>query len=58
MYFVGAVPPFYREVYEILCPNQEPVLRETFVKFLAKSGLSSGVLTQVGIFHKINLVLN
>ncbi|CAH1794267.1 unnamed protein product, partial [Owenia fusiformis] len=43
----GSVPPLYREVYEIVSPNQENVDHETFVKILKKSGLPQATLAQI-----------
>ncbi|KAK2150840.1 hypothetical protein LSH36_386g02005, partial [Paralvinella palmiformis] len=43
----GSVPPLYREVYEIVCPNQEPVDHDMFVKIMVKSGLSLSTLSQI-----------
>lgn len=44
----GSVPSFYREVYQIVCPNQEEKIeREMFVKILMKSSLPKQSLTQV-----------
>ncbi|KAK3754436.1 hypothetical protein QZH41_009222, partial [Actinostola sp. cb2023] len=44
----GSVPPFYREVYQIVCPNQENrIEREMFVKILVKSSLPKTSLTLI-----------
>jgi hypothetical protein len=43
----GSVPPFYREVYEIVCPNQEQVDRDLFVELLVRSNLPKSVIMQV-----------
>lgn len=45
----GSVPAFYREVYQIVCPNQEEKIeRDMFVKILVKSSLPKQSLSQVG----------
>ena len=45
----GSVPSFYREVYQIVCPNQEEKIeRDMFVKILVKSSLPKQSLSQVG----------
>ncbi|KAL9956859.1 hypothetical protein ACROYT_G038406 [Oculina patagonica] len=44
----GSVPSFYREVYQIVCPNQEEKIeRDMFVKILMKSSLPKQSLTQI-----------
>lgn len=44
----GSVPAFYREVYQIVCPNQEEKIeRDMFVKILVKSSLPKQSLSQV-----------
>ena len=44
----GSVPSFYREVYQIVCPNQEErIERDMFVKILMKSSLPKQSLSQV-----------
>lgn len=44
----GSVPAFYREVYQIVCPNQEEKIeRDMFVKILMKSSLPKQSLSQV-----------
>lgn len=43
----GSVPPFYREVYEILCPNQEQVDEDLLVNLLLKSSLPRATITQI-----------
>ncbi|XP_033106676.1 sorting nexin-8-like [Anneissia japonica] len=46
----GSVPPFYREVYDIVCPNQEAkVDRDVFVKILMKSNLPKTTLSQIWV---------
>ena len=44
---VGSVPPLYREIYDIICPNDERVDHEMFVKVLAQSGVAAPTLSQV-----------
>ncbi|XP_023221676.1 sorting nexin-8-like isoform X1 [Centruroides sculpturatus] len=45
---VGSVPPYYREVYDILCPNQENnVDQDMFIKLLVKSSLPKQTLIQI-----------
>jgi len=47
----GSVPAFYREVYQIVCPNQEEKIeRDMFVKILVKSSLPKQSLSQVGYY--------
>lgn len=44
----GAVPPYYRDVYDALCPeNSESVSQSGFTKVLMKSGLEKSVLSQI-----------
>ncbi|XP_077979974.1 sorting nexin-8-like [Glandiceps talaboti] len=44
----GAVPPYYREVYNILCPSQESkVDRDMFVKLLMKASLPKQTLSEI-----------
>ncbi|XP_064631538.1 sorting nexin-8-like isoform X2 [Lineus longissimus] len=43
----GSVPQFYREVYDIVCPDQQQVDRDMFVSLLVKSSLPKHVLTQI-----------
>ncbi|XP_076460047.1 sorting nexin-8-like [Babylonia areolata] len=43
----GSVPPFYREVYDIVCPNQEQVDRDLFVQLLVRSSLPKTVIMQI-----------
>ncbi|XP_054712523.1 sorting nexin-8-like [Uloborus diversus] len=44
----GAVPPFYREMYDILCPNQESCVdQDMFIKLLVKSSLPKTTLSQI-----------
>ncbi|XP_067671895.1 sorting nexin-8-like [Haliotis asinina] len=43
----GSVPPLYREVYEIVCPNQEHVDRELFVQMMVKSSLPKQTIMQI-----------
>ncbi|KAH9491365.1 sorting nexin [Bulinus truncatus] len=43
----GSIPPFYREVYDIVCPNQEQVDRDLFVQLLVKSSLPKNVIMQI-----------
>ena len=45
--FSGSVPPFYREVYEIVCPAQQHVDHDTFLELLVKSSLPKQTLSQV-----------
>ncbi|KAL5019326.1 hypothetical protein ScPMuIL_005048 [Solemya velum] len=44
---LGSVPPFYREVYEIVCPNQEQVDQDLFVQLLVKSSLPKPKVIQI-----------
>ncbi|XP_076808812.1 sorting nexin-8-like [Clavelina lepadiformis] len=44
----GAVPPYYRDVYDILCPTQNEQISQTlFANVLTKSGLERAILSQV-----------
>ncbi|XP_068674297.1 sorting nexin-8-like [Montipora foliosa] len=44
----GSVPAFYREIYQIVCPNQEErIERDMFVKILVKSSLPKQSLSQI-----------
>ncbi|KFM81165.1 hypothetical protein X975_10439, partial [Stegodyphus mimosarum] len=44
----GTVPPFYREMYDILCPNQESCVdQDMFIKLLVKSSLPKQTLSQI-----------
>ncbi|XP_052267005.1 sorting nexin-8-like [Dreissena polymorpha] len=43
----GSVPPFYREIYEIVCPNQEQVDQDMFVAILVKSSLPRSTIIQI-----------
>ena len=43
----GSVPAFYRDVYEIVCPNQEHVDHDVFLKLLVKASLPKNTLSQV-----------
>ncbi|XP_071814459.1 sorting nexin-8-like isoform X2 [Apostichopus japonicus] len=44
----GAVPPYYREVYDIVCPNQESRIdRDVIVKILTKSSLPKQTLSEI-----------
>lgn len=44
----GTVPPFYREMYDIVCPNQENVVdQDMFIKLLMKSSLPKQILSQI-----------
>ena len=48
----GSVPPFYRDVYDALCPAQNNEIAQSVVaKVLTKSGLEKGVLSQVNFIH-------
>ena len=59
--FAGSVPAFYREVYNIVCPNAEDhVDHDMFVNLLVKSSLPKHTLTQVNqsvLFDYIKLPL-
>ena len=45
---VGTVPPYYRDVYDVLCPsNNESISQNTITQLLNKSGLERTVLNQV-----------
>ncbi|XP_041364313.1 sorting nexin-8-like [Gigantopelta aegis] len=43
----GSVPALYREIYDIVCPNQEHVDREIFVQMLLKTSLPKQVIMQI-----------
>ncbi|CAL1529392.1 unnamed protein product [Lymnaea stagnalis] len=43
----GSIPPFYREVYDIVSPNQEQVDRDLFVQLLVKSSLPKQTIMQI-----------
>ncbi|KAK3580705.1 hypothetical protein CHS0354_005709 [Potamilus streckersoni] len=43
----GSVPPFYREVYEIVCPNQEHVDQDMFLQLLVQSSLPRQTAIQI-----------
>uniref|UniRef100_A0A2L2YED2 Sorting nexin-8-like n=1 Tax=Parasteatoda tepidariorum TaxID=114398 RepID=A0A2L2YED2_PARTP len=44
----GTVPPFYREMYDIVCANQENVVdQDMFIKLLVKSSLPKQTLSQI-----------
>ncbi|KAG8189274.1 hypothetical protein JTE90_019034 [Oedothorax gibbosus] len=44
----GSVPPFYREMYDIVCANQENVVdQDMFIKLLVKSSLPKATLSQI-----------
>ncbi|XP_071444211.1 sorting nexin-8-like [Hetaerina americana] len=43
----GAVPPYYREVYQICSPNADTISSEVFTHLLVKSGLPSSTLSQI-----------
>ncbi|XP_060594865.1 sorting nexin-8-like [Ruditapes philippinarum] len=43
----GSVPPFYREVYDIVCPNQEHVDQDMFVQILVQSSLPRTTVMQI-----------
>ncbi|KAJ8036787.1 Sorting nexin-8 [Holothuria leucospilota] len=44
----GSVPPYYREVYDIVCPNQESKIdRDVIVKILMKSSLPKQTLSEI-----------
>lgn len=52
------MPAYYREVYQIACPNQEErIERDMFVKILVKSSLPKQSLSQVSFkeFLKYNV---
>lgn len=56
--FAGSVPAFYREIYQIVCPNQEERIdRDMFVKILVKSSLPKQSLSQVGCWNMECLLL-
>lgn len=47
------MPQFYREVYQIVCPNQENrIEKEMFIKILVKSSLPKSSLTMVRLLPK------
>ncbi|XP_072168022.1 sorting nexin-8-like isoform X1 [Diadema setosum] len=43
----GSVPPYYREVYDIVCPEQDRIDRDLFVKILIKSSLPKQTLSTI-----------
>nr|XP_054762514.1 sorting nexin-8-like isoform X1 [Lytechinus pictus] len=43
----GSVPPYYREVYDIVCPEQDRIDRDLFVKILIKSSLPKNTLSTI-----------
>ena len=44
----GAVPPYYRDVYDALCPeNTELISQNILTKVMMKSGLDKNILSQV-----------
>ncbi|XP_069684985.1 sorting nexin-8-like [Periplaneta americana] len=43
----GSVPPYYREVYNIISPTSSNVNKELFTKLLVKSGLPSQTLSLI-----------
>ncbi|GIX72565.1 sorting nexin-8, partial [Caerostris extrusa] len=44
----GNVPPYYREMYDIVCPNQENIVdQDMFIKLLVKSSLPKQTLSQI-----------
>ncbi|XP_014681641.1 PREDICTED: sorting nexin-8-like [Priapulus caudatus] len=44
----GSVPPFYREVYDIVCPTQESEIdRDMFIRMLLKSNLPRQTLSEI-----------
>ena len=57
MSFEGAVPPLYREVYDILCPQQEQIDQDLFVHLLLKSSLPRTTVSQVYILAFVSLYL-
>ena len=54
--FSGSIPTLYREIYEIVCPNQEHVDHDMFIKILVKSSLPKQTLSQVS--HLISVLIN
>ena len=49
--FSGSVPSYYRDVYDILCPNANDQIQQTvFAKVMTKSGLDNGTLSQVNFY--------
>jgi hypothetical protein len=45
----GSVPPYYREVFNIISPSSSNVSKELFTKLLVKSGLPSQTLSLVSL---------
>jgi len=44
----GAVPPYYRDVYDALCPeNTELISQNILTKVMMKSGLDKNILSQI-----------
>ncbi|XP_039253773.2 sorting nexin-8-like [Styela clava] len=44
----GSVPPYYRDVYDTLCPGQnDKITREVLTQVLLKSGLEKSTLSQI-----------
>jgi hypothetical protein len=43
----GSVPPYYREIFNIISPSSSNVSKELFTKLLVKSGLPSQTLSSV-----------
>ena len=44
---LGSVPPLYREIYDIVCPNQEHVDQDMFVNILVRTSLPKATVIQV-----------
>ncbi|KAK3089854.1 hypothetical protein FSP39_007091 [Pinctada imbricata] len=47
MSFEGAVPPLYREVYDIVSPQQEHIDQDLFVHLLLKTSLPRTTISQI-----------
>jgi hypothetical protein len=45
----GSVPPYYREVFNIISTSSSNVSKEIFTKLLVKSGLPSQTLSLVSL---------
>ncbi|KAF8789697.1 sorting nexin-8-like isoform X1 [Argiope bruennichi] len=44
----GNAPPYYRDMYDIVCPNQENIVdHDMFIKLLVKSSLPKQTLSQI-----------
>ncbi|PSN58321.1 hypothetical protein C0J52_00167 [Blattella germanica] len=46
-YFAGSVPPYYREVYDIISPTSSTISKDLLTKLLVKSGLPAQTLSSI-----------